>query len=430
MAWYISNGLIFAYLVLCLCFNMKSKINKVATFFAIFVPLSTFALSQKVIEPYTSPVIHVAITWTIFSVLAWLIFDERPKTKFLITFIIIVINYATSIIATVTTFIFVGNVYQPNLPIVIFYHTLTLAVLAVFTLVRKKIEISGYNFKVFLVVGIIQLLFAEIAILFIVYGGNPFSPDPPNMQSGTSNSFAIIVIAAASLFYVVSDIVIFLMMRKLSQTEKAKEELRFREYKNQMNFDYYKSVEKNAEEMRKLRHDMANILQVAGRLIEGSEKDKETSEQLLSQIRREFSEIHLEKYTENSLVNAIVSNKAAVCRENGITCSFDIRIPEKLEVDEIDICKAYVNIIDNAINAVMLLESEKKNIELKSFIENGSLCICSKNLYSEDSAKEKKNSADHGFGQKILADIADKYNGRFLTEQTEEQYTAMLLIKV
>lgn len=430
MAWYISNGLIFAYLVLNLCLNMKSKINKIATFFVMFIPLVSFALAQKVMEHFWSPVIHVAITWVIFIALSWLIFDERPKTKFFIVFISIVINYATSIIATAATFIFVGDLYQFDLPIVILYHTTTLAFFSVFTIIRRKIDISGYNIKIFLVIGIVQLLFAEIAILFMVYGGNPVSPDPPSVQSGTNSFFAIIVIIIAGLFYIVSDIVLFVMMRKLSQTEKAKEELRFREYKNQMNFDYYKSVEKNAEEMRKFRHDMANILQVAGRLIEGSEKDKETSEQLLSQIRREFSEIHLEKYTENSLVNAIVSNKAAVCRENGITCSFDIRIPEKLEVDEIDICKAYVNIIDNAINAVIPLNGEKKNIELKSFIENGSLCISSRNHYSEDNIKEKKNSAEHGYGQRILADIADKYNGKFLTEQNEKEYTAMLLIKV
>lgn len=425
MDWYISNGLIFAYLVLCLCFNMKSKINKVATFFAIFVPFAGFGLAQRIMTPIMSPIIQVAITWGIFFVISWLIFNETPKTKFFVIFVVVVIVYASGLIAPVLGILFDNTVQEFSWPAAIVYHTLTVILLTLFTLIRQKISISKYNLTVLIVIGITQLIFAEVAVLFMVYGDAPSA-----VMSDESSSFALIVIAAASVFYVVSDIVLFIVMRKLSQSEKAKEELRFSEYKNRMNLDYYKSVEKNAEETRKLRHDMANILQIAGRLIEGDEKDKETSEQLLSQIRREFSEIHLEKYTENPLVNAIISNKASVCRENGITCSIDIRIPEKLSIDEIDICKAYVNIIDNAINAVMPLDDEKKNIELKSFIENGSLCISSRNYYSEDNKKEKKHSADHGFGQKILRDIAEKYNGKFLTEQNGKEYTAMLLIKV
>ncbi len=430
MEWYISNGLIFMYLALFVCLNMKSKINKIAAFFVVFLPYTVWGLSQKLMMPIMSPIVHVAITWVIFLVLAWLVFDEEPKIKIFNILVLLVIVYATGLIAPLIGLIFNDDVHEFSLPATIVYHTLTIVLLLLFTVVRQKINISKYNLTVFIVVGITQLLFAEVSVLFMVYGGNPLSPNPPTLQSDNSNSFALVVIAVASLFYVVSDIVLFVMMKKLSQSEKIKEELRFREYKNQMNFDYYKSVEKNAEETRKLRHDMANILQVAGSLVEGDNRDKETSKQILSQIRKEISEIRLEKYTENSLVNAIVSNKAAVCREKGISYDFDIRIPEEIGIEEIDICKVYVNIIDNAINAVLSLPNEKKNIEIKSFVETGNLYISSKNYCSEEKTKEKKPSSEHGYGQKILAGIAEKYNGKFITDCEKNIYTALLVAKV
>ena len=430
MEWYISNGLTFVYIVLFLCFNMKSKINKIATFFIIYIPFAFWGLSQKLMTPLMSQITHVAIAWIIFVTLAWIIFNESVKIKTFNILVLIVISYSTGLIAPIIGLIFNDDVQEFSLPATIVYHLLTIILLALFTIVRQKISISKYNLTVFIVIGITQLLFAEVSVLFMAYGGNPLSPNPPSLQSGGSNSFALVVIGVASLFYMVSDVVLFVMMRKLSQSEKIKEELRFREYKNQINLDYYKSIEKNAEETRKLRHDMANILQVAAHLFEGNEKDKETSEQMLSQIQNEISEIHLEKYTDNSLVNAILSNKTAVCRENGISYNFNIQIPNEINIEEIDICKAYVNIIDNAINAVSSLLIDKKRIELKSYVENSNLFISSKNFCTLGEKTNKKNSAEHGFGQKILADIADKYNGKFLTEQTDEVYTALLVLKI
>ncbi|MBQ3006732.1 MAG: GHKL domain-containing protein [Clostridia bacterium] len=431
MEWYISNGLIFMYLALFICFNMKSKINKIATFLIVFLPYTVFGLTQKVMMPIMSPIIHVAITWVIFFVSVWFIFEESPKTKIFNILVLVVIVYATGLIAPIIGLIFNDDVQEFNLPATIIYHLLTIILFGFFTIVRQKISISKYNLTVFIVIGITQLLFAEVSVLFMTYGGNPLSPNPPSLQSGGSNSFALVVIGVASLFYMVSDVVLFVMMRKLSQSEKIKEELRFREYKNQINLDYYKSIEKNAEETRKLRHDMANILQVAAHLFEGNEKDKETSEQMFSQIEKEISEIHLEKYTDNSLVNAIISNKAAFCRENGVDYSFDIRIPNEINIEEIDICKAYVNIIDNAINAVLFLSNEKRKIEIKSFVDNGTFFISSKNCcISKERKSKKSNSEEHGFGQKILSDIAEKYDGKFVTEQTDNLYTALLAIRV
>lgn len=46
-------------------------------------------------------------------------------------------------------------------------------------------------------------------------------------------------------------------------------------------------------------------------------------------------------------------------QKNEIDFDFDLRVPETLDIEEIDICKAYVNIFDNAINAAKRNRREK-----------------------------------------------------------------------
>ena len=426
MLWYISNALIFVQTVAFLFFNMKSKINKLAAFFVIFVPFAGWSLSQKVFS--VNPIIHVMISWMIFVLLAWFLFDEAVKTKAFVIVLDIAVSYASSIITVVVLEMLFADVQTTTLPMLLFYNTLNILLLTVFTMIRKKITISNYGLGIFIAMATIQLLFAEVAILFLVYGKDMNLPEIPFLKSET-DPFVLLVIVVACLFYVVSDIVLFVMMRKLTQSEKEKEEMRFAEYKNEISLDYYRSIEKNAEEARKIRHDMANILQIVGSLVDGDEKEKEYSQEILTQIKGRISEIHLEKYTENSLVNAIVSNKASVCRDKGIKYDFDIQIPSELDAEKADICNAYVNILDNAINAVSGLSEDGRKIELRSVIEDGKLIIASKNRFDTEK-REKKRSDKHGFGQKILKDIAKKYDGSFMTEQQGDMYTAVLVINV
>ncbi|MBQ3149919.1 MAG: GHKL domain-containing protein [Clostridia bacterium] len=427
MSWYIGNGLVLLQMVAFLFVNMKTRINKTAAFFIIAVPYITWALLQKTLTQINPP-LHVAVGWVIFIALTWLLFDETVKTKVFVIALDMVINYVSAIFLVVISEIVSADVQTVTPTMAALYVTLNGLLLTLFSAVRKRIKISNYNLSIFIAIAIIQLLFAEVSALFLVYGKDMNLPEIPFLKSET-DPFVLLVIVVACLFYVVSDIVLFVMMRKLTQSEKEKEEMRFAEYKNEISLDYYRSIEKNAEEARKIRHDMANILQIVGSLVDGDEKEKEYSQEILTQIKGRISEIHLEKYTENSLVNAIVSNKASVCRDKGIKYDFDIQIPSELDAEKADICNAYVNILDNAINAVSGLSEDSRRIELRSVIEDGKLIIASKNRFDTEK-REKKRSDKHGFGQKILRDIAKKYDGSFMTEQQGDMYTALLVINV
>ena len=102
-------------------------------------------------------------------------------------------------------------------------------------------------------------------------------------------------------------------------------------------------------------------------------------------------------------------------------------MPEKLNIEEIDICKAYVNIFDNAINAAKELE-ENRYIKIRSFVDknDGMLYISSENAVAPDYEEKKKNRAgDHGYGLKILEDTAEKYSGHAAANETGGIFTCV-----
>ena len=84
--------------------------------------------------------------------------------------------------------------------------------------------------------------------------------------------------------------------------------------------------------------------------------------------------------------------------------------------DELDICILLSNLLDNAIEASMLVESPK--IEL-SITNNGNyLCILVRNRIENSVLNEnsnlrttKKDTAAHGFGIYSISQIVEKYDG-------------------
>ena len=81
------------------------------------------------------------------------------------------------------------------------------------------------------------------------------------------------------------------------------------------------------------------------------------------------------------------------------------------------------NIIDNSINAVEN-SSISKDIELNIVSNSNDILIKSKNAFALNKSK-KKDTENHGYGQKIISDIAKKYNGTYTTKAENEYFSTV-----
>lgn len=414
-------------------YNLTPKYNKYLTLFLSAVPFSLLSLAPEFMTFLPEPVpLLIAMAYSIAS--AIFLFKDKLRTRIFIwfaTYVIILLVEALFIYSAVFFKIDSGSPDRilSASPYIISFSS---AFLTLFTFLRK-IKFKGIRSRKNETILFISILIAQFSLVQMLLI-NQFNLDfsTSNLLSsifGNYDNLVSITLLISSMFNSIADIALFVTMIHSSQNEKLREELRMQEYQNSVNLEYYKNVEQNSVEARKIRHDLANMVQTACEIMEnGTDSDKESAKKMLSQLKTEVADIKIERFCQNTLVNAIASNKAAECRKNEIDFDFDLRVPETLDIEEIDICKAYVNIFDNAINAAKAIDG-KRYVKIKSFTDesDGMLYITGENNVAPDyEDKKKSRTGEHGYGLRILRDTAEKYGGRLVTDDKVDTFTVVM----
>lgn len=417
-------------------YNLTPKYNKYLTLFLSAVPFSLLSLSPEFMTFLPEPVpLLIAMAYSIAS--AIFLFKDKLRTRIFIwfaTYVIILLVEALFIYSAVFFKIDSGSPDRilSASPYIISFSS---AFLTLFTFLRK-IKFKGIRSRKNETILFISILIAQFSLVQMLLI-NQFNLDfsTSNLLSsifGNYDNLVSITLLISSMFNSIADIALFVTMIHSSQNEKLREELRMQEYQNSVNLEYYKNVEKNSVEARKIRHDLANMVQTAYEIMEnGTDSDKESAKKMFAQLKAEVSDIKIERFCQNTLVNAIASNKATECRKNDIDFDFDLRVPETLGIEEVDICKAYVNIFDNAINAAKAIDG-KRYVKIKSFTseDDGMLYISGENDVAPDYEEKKKaRTGEHGYGLKILRDTAEKYGGRLVTDDKGDTFTVVMTMR-
>lgn len=193
----------------------------------------------------------------------------------------------------------------------------------------------------------------------------------------------------------------------------------------------------NTEKFKKIRHDMKKHLVNAVTLIEKGKY--ETAVELLKNAGDDIGKTATATNVAsgNEIVDAIIVSKFAVCESRQIAFKYKTERLDKINIDVLDLSSLLSNMIDNAIEAAS--ESDDPFVELDIFQYNAYLTICVKNSYigsrvlartSNCLESTKNDSTSHGFGSRIIKDIALKYKGEATWEANGSWFTTVVLIKV
>lgn len=175
---------------------------------------------------------------------------------------------------------------------------------------------------------------------------------------------------------------------------------------------YYQDVEKHQAEIRMIRHNLKNQLLAIGGVLnqENLEKAKEEIEIIIHEI----VQTEAKNFTRNIEVNALLNAKYTEAAEQQIACEFHVNIPERLGLTSGEIGILLGNALDNAIEACVQCEVDKRKIELTLNYHNGCMMIVITNTTKEmvkNLVTKKKNAKDHGFGLVSIENIVKKYQG-------------------
>lgn len=180
---------------------------------------------------------------------------------------------------------------------------------------------------------------------------------------------------------------LYFIAKSLNRNNKLAQENQFLN----MQRAQYDALKGAIEETRQARHDMRHHFAVLNALAE--QKNWEELEKYLSSASQNIPDTEL-VLCKNHAVNAIIGHYYSKCKNNGIPFKLKIDIPEKLTVSESDICLVIANLLENAFEASMKLDRDKRRISMYAHPHSDSIILVSvENAFNGDITEKTVFSA-------------------------------------
>jgi len=277
---------------------------------------------------------------------------------------------------------------------------------------EKDFELSTSLWKLLLTLSIPPLGIVISLVLF----SSPNAKRSSTVLSDTA-LFLVAILSFAGLIWA---------LKVLDRQQKLERENALAGY----NLKYYENMEQQQFEIRRMKHDFANHLQVLWALPE-AEKNVYIEEMIENTA---FDKVLV--YCGDATVNAVLTAKASMMSQRGIVFYANVDIPAKLPFEKTDICAVFANALDNAAEGCRNLETEKRRVELTAKAGKGLLAVCVKNPY-EGELKEsggrllkttKSDSVGHGFGLRSIQEAVKKYGGNMEIGQDGGIFTLFMYL--
>lgn len=194
---------------------------------------------------------------------------------------------------------------------------------------------------------------------------------------------------------------------------------------------HYESLMKNMEEVRGLRHDMKAHLNAVSYFIEN--RDWEKLERYIEEAKGESVKGQKNFININhDLINAILAETLG--NKPDIVFQYEGSLPEKIKVEDFDLCTIFSNLVSNSIEACDKLDYGKKEIilQIKRFQNN--LCIYMENpVQDEIKMKElgkwttKQDKVNHGYGIQNIISAVEKYDGEISFQCENHRFSVEII---
>lgn len=275
---------------------------------------------------------------------------------------------------------------------------------------RKERKESKYIFFLWMPVTHILLILLFLVILNQI----------PSEQKHLTK-WLLIAVIVTTIFDLITYVVIDKIELVELQNQKYAEEI----LKNRLDYQEAVAVNQSKAELRKIRHDMNNILLTVKSLIQLGNTEEAVS--LLNKTTQDLSTVDGIPLCSNSTLNAMLSLKKQQCQKAGVTLHTDISESAAMQTDSYDICRLSGNLIDNALEAV--LQTASRTIEFRLETDNTSVVITTQNAFDAAGQKKAVRREERGNGSRILREIAKKYNGTYSAYAADEQYFSSVTLQ-
>ena len=174
---------------------------------------------------------------------------------------------------------------------------------------------------------------------------------------------------------------------------------------------YYRGLQQQETQVRRLRHDLRNHLTVIRGLLE--QGDEEGAIGYLDQIAGSPALRGTMRICENETANVVLTAKAEVMEREEITADLAVSLPRDLPVADADLCALLGNALDNAIEGTR--GGPRRQVTIRCRADKGLLMLRVTNSMGNpvkpDLSTTKADREAHGFGIPGMREIAERYGG-------------------
>lgn len=169
---------------------------------------------------------------------------------------------------------------------------------------------------------------------------------------------------------------------------------------------------RNREELAKMRHDLKNQFSYLGRLLEDGKT--EDAKAFLAELGATKAEALDSFSCPNRVVSSIINLEINKAKLKNIKIKTKVVVPPNLKIDEVDLVSLITNVVDNAI------ENSAPNgpeIGLSIITYQDYLRISCTNVFPAEALSgaqtlhSRKIGKRHGYGTKIIRNVAETYGG-------------------
>lgn len=250
------------------------------------------------------------------------------------------------------------------------------------------------------------------------------------------NHNVYVAFSILSFVLLFSNVFVFFIHEKIIYTLTQNTEYQLEIQKTEINQEYYCELERQYETSNILIHDIKKHLTVIKSLAE--DEDFTGIKKYIDSVYEENNVKSLKKFSNNKLINVIVSRYYNLCNESNISLSVDIRNIDFSFINDSDLTSLLNNLLENSYEAAK--ESDGKTIDITISRKNEQFisfyvinsCDTPPQRNGHLFTTSKKDKTHHGFGIKSINRVANKYQGRaeFKYDEINKKFLSSILLKV
>ena len=320
--------------------------------------------------------------------------------------------------------IWVVEGFTPSLLRMAWLNSLTLVTIAISYMITIKIE-KSHNIEVKeFVILLLIVLTCHIPLIYNIY-------NVENILAGYFSRDLMLIVGVSLL--IITTLVIFLY-NYMTASQKEKYELQLQAKIHALTETHSNQILDVYGKLEDLQHDLRNHFGAITGYLDANKYDD--VKKYVEKITKDSIDIYA--YCKNPVLNALISAKARMAKEEDIAFSVNILLPPILPISDVDLCILAGNVLDNAFEA--------KNDDIQGFYvdfaikELDSYCVVScknksdrqenftslHNLQSTKTDKEKT----HGIGTRQIQRVAEETGGFVTYKHEDGEFSVLVMLKL